>query len=178
MKLSTVKSTLGYWVFLLVCVGLVAPQAVAQDKALTVAMGTQVSIEYTLKLDDQSVFDTNVGAEPLVYQQGARQIVPGLEKALEGMKVGESKKVTIEPAEGYGAVHQEAFMEIEKEKLPEEARQVGAQVQGRTGDGRMLRARVTEIKDATAILDFNHPLAGKTLHFDVKIVHIQAKAEK
>jgi FKBP-type peptidyl-prolyl cis-trans isomerase SlyD len=178
MKQSTSKSTLGYWVFFAVCVGLIAPQAIAQDKVLTVAIGAQVSIEYTLKLDDQSVFDTNVGAEPLIYEQGARQLVPGLEKALEGMKVGESKKVTVQPAEGYGAVQQEAILEIGKEKLPEEARQVGAQVQGRTSDGRMLRARVTEIKDATAILDFNHPLAGKTLHFDVKIVNIQAKAEK
>jgi FKBP-type peptidyl-prolyl cis-trans isomerase SlyD len=160
-------------VFLAAWLSTLALQAHAQELPGSVAEGTQVSIEYTLKLDDQNVFDTNVGAEPLTYVQGSRQIVPGLEKALVGMKVGESKQVTVKPEEGYGTIRQEAFMEIEKEKIPEEARKVGAQIQGRAGNGQMVRARVAEIKDATVLLDFNHPLAGKTLHFDVKVVNIQ-----
>jgi FKBP-type peptidyl-prolyl cis-trans isomerase SlyD len=114
----------------------------------------------------------------LIYVQGARQIVPGLESALEGMKVGESKRVTVKPEEGYGTVRQEAFMEIEKEKIPQDALQVGAHIQGRAGNGQVVRARVAEIKDATVTLDFNHPLAGKTLYFEVTILAIQAAAKQ
>jgi FKBP-type peptidyl-prolyl cis-trans isomerase SlyD len=82
----------------------------------------------------------------------------------------------VQPEEGYGTVRQEAFLEIEKEKIPEDARQVGAQIQGRAGNGQVVRARVTEIKDQTVTLDFNHPLAGKTLYFEVKILSIQPAA--
>ena len=160
-------------IFLGTCLGTLIAQAAADEKPGAVAAGTEVSIEYTLKLDETNVFDTNVGAEPLIYVQGSRQIVPGLEKALEGMKVGESKRVTVQPEEGYGTVHKEAFMEIEKEKVPQDARQVGAQIQGRAENGQVVRARVAEIKDETVTLDFNHPLAGKTLYFEVKILGIQ-----
>jgi FKBP-type peptidyl-prolyl cis-trans isomerase SlyD len=152
----------------------VSPGTAAQEKPAAVSPGTQVSIEYTLKLDDQNVFDTNVGADPLTFVHGSRQIVPGLEKALEGMKVGESKQVTVKPEEGYGPVHNEAFLEFDKEKIPNDARQVGARVQGRTGDGKMVTARVAEVKDGTVVLDFNHPLAGKTLYFVVKVLNIEA----
>jgi FKBP-type peptidyl-prolyl cis-trans isomerase SlyD len=164
--------------FLRTWLGALTTQAVAEEKPSAVAAGTEVSIEYTLKLDETNVFDTNVGAEPLVYVQGARQIVPGLESALEGMKVGESKRVTVKPEEGYGTIRQEAFLEIEKEKIPQDALQVGAQIQGRAGNGQVVRARVAEIKDATVTLDFNHPLAGKTLHFEVTILAIQAAAKQ
>jgi FKBP-type peptidyl-prolyl cis-trans isomerase SlyD len=163
-------------IFLGAWLGVLAAQAAAEEKPSAVSAGSEVGIEYTLKLDETNVFDTNVGAEPLIYLQGSHQIVPGLEKALEGMKVGESKKVTVQPEEGYGTVRTEAFLEIEKEKVPQEARQVGAQVQGRAGNGQVVRARVTEIKDETVILDFNHPLAGKTLYFEVKILSIQPAA--
>jgi FKBP-type peptidyl-prolyl cis-trans isomerase SlyD len=190
------------WFFLVAVLGTLAPQAIAQkkpaaaspgtatqekpaaaspgtatqEKPVAVSPGTQVSIEYTLKLDDKNVFDTNVGADPLTFVHGSRQIVPGLEKALEGMKVGESKQVTVQPEEGYGQVHNEAFLELDKEKIPNDARQVGARVQGRTGDGKMVTARVAEVKDGTVVLDFNHPLAGKTLYFVVKVLDIQAQS--
>jgi FKBP-type peptidyl-prolyl cis-trans isomerase SlyD len=189
MQQQRIVVMLAAWVFLGALLGTLAPQAVAQkkpaaappgtapqEKPVAVSPGTQVSIEYTLKLDDKNVFDTNVGADPLTFVHGSRQIVPGLEKALEGMKVGESKQVIVQPEEGYGIVHNEAFLELEKEKIPNEARQVGARVQGSTGDGQMVTARVAEIKDATVVLDFNHPLAGKTLYFDVKILNIKANS--
>ena len=175
MKQRKITGILVCWGLLAGWLGSMALQVDAQEKASAVSNGAEVSIEYTLKLDDKSVFDTNVGAEPLTYVQGSRQIVPGLEKALEGMKAGESKQVTVQPEEGYGPVQKEAVMEIGKDKIPGEAQQVGAQVQGQTGDGRVVRARVAEVKDSTVVLDFNHPLAGKTLHFDVKVVNIQQK---
>jgi FKBP-type peptidyl-prolyl cis-trans isomerase SlyD len=174
MQPQKIIVVLACWIVLGTSLGTLAR---AQETSPAVSPGAQVSIEYTLKLDDKNVVDSNVGGEPLVYVQGSRQIVPGLEKALEGMKVGDSKQVTVEPEEGYGVVHKEAFMEIEKDKIPDTAREVGSRVQGRTGDGKTVSARVAEIKGDTVVLDFNHPLAGKTLHFDVKIVKVEAGAK-
>ena len=140
----------------------------------TVSAGKDVSIEYTLRLEDKQVVDTNVGADPLVYRQGEEQIVRGLESQLEGMTVGESKQVTVIPKDGYGEVNADAFLEVEKKQIPPEALKVGAVVQGKDREGRPLRPRVSEIKDTTVVLDFNHPLAGKTLYFEVKVVDIKS----
>ncbi|HLF86825.1 MAG TPA: FKBP-type peptidyl-prolyl cis-trans isomerase, partial [Nitrospiria bacterium] len=124
-------------------------------------------------LEDKSVVDSNVGAEPLIFTQGSHHIIPGLENGLEGMKTGEVRQVTVKPEEGYGVIDQEAFVEVNKEELPAEGLTVGAHIQGEDANGQVLHAQIKEIKDKTVILDFNHPLAGKTLYFDVKIVGIQ-----
>lgn len=145
------------------------------DKPMTVSSGTQVSIEYTLRLEDEAVIDTNVGSDPLTYVHGSQQIIPGLEKGLNGMKIGESKRVAVKPDEAYGPVNPEAFKEIEKEKLPPDALKVGAQLEGRDGSGQPVYARVVEVKDRTVVLDLNHPLAGKTLYFEIKVLDIQEK---
>ena len=79
---------------------------------MTVSGGKEISIEYTLKLEDQSVVDSNVGGVPLVYVQGSHQIIPGLEKAMEGMKTGENKQITVKPEEGYGKVEVEALVSL------------------------------------------------------------------
>ena len=142
------------------------------EKEMTVSAGTKVSIEYTLRLEDKAVIDTNVGSDPLTYVHGSQQIIPGLEKALEGMKMGDSKQVTIKPEEGYGRVNDEAFVEAKKEQVPQDALRVDAQLEGRDASGRTFQARVAEIRDQTVVLDFNHPLAGRTLYFDVKILEI------
>jgi len=139
---------------------------------MTIAEGKKVSFEYTLTLEDKEVIDSNVGKEPLTYVQGSKQIVPGLEKAMEGLTVGDTKQVTVIPEEGYGPIITEAVIEVKKEQLPEDAREVGALVQGQ-GGGQTLRGKVTELKEDTAVVDFNHPLAGKTLFFDVKVLEIQ-----
>lgn len=170
------------WIALLgILCGALAVYAAEQEQAGAISSGTRVSVEYTLRLDDKTdtaAFETNVGSEPFVYVHGTQQIVPGLEKALEGMKVGESKQVTVRPEEGYGTVDQEAFVEIEKDRIPTEAQKVDTVVQGQMGDGQPVRARVAEIKDDKVILDFNHPLAGKTLYFQVKVLDIQRNTEK
>lgn len=140
---------------------------------MTVSSGTKVSLEYTLRLDDKTVVDTNVDSEPFTYLHGAHQIIPGLERALEGMKIGERKQVTVSPEEGYGSVNPEAFIEVTKEEFPQEALKVNALIQGRDARGRPFYARVVEIKDQSIVLDFNHPLAGKTLYFEVKVLDIQ-----
>ena len=143
------------------------------EEPMTITSGKTVSIEYTLTLENKEVVDSNVGGEPLTFVHGSNQIIPGLETAMEGMKVGDTKKVTVNPEDGYGPVIQEAIIEVEKDQLPEGARKVDALVQAQGPDGQMLRGQVTELKDDKAIVDFNHPLAGKTLFFDVKVIDIQ-----
>lgn len=150
-----------------------APSVGAADATPAIANGTLVSLEYTLKLDDASVVESNVGKAPLIYTHGSQQLVPGLEKALIGLHVGDTKQVTVAPAEAYGEQDPQAVEEVDKALIPAEAQQVGTRLQGQGPDGRMLFPRVAEVKDSTVVLDFNHPLAGKTLHFDIKVVDIK-----
>jgi FKBP-type peptidyl-prolyl cis-trans isomerase SlyD len=145
----------------------------AADTTQTVSEGKNVSLEYTLKLDDKSVVESNVGKQPLTYTHGTRQIIPGLEKALEGLAVGATKEVTVAPSDAYGEQDPNALQEVQKKLIPADALVVGARLQGKASDGHMVYPRVAEIKDDTVVLDVNHPLAGKTLHFDVKILDIQ-----
>lgn len=143
---------------------------------MKIATGSQVSLEYTLKLDDESVFGTNVGAAPLVYRQGSGEMIPALERELEGLGAGDSKQVTIPPADGYGPDHPEAIREIPKDKIPPDAQRAGAVLQSQGTDGKPIRARVVEVKDKTVVVDFNHPLAGETLHFSVKVLDVKPVA--
>lgn len=140
---------------------------------MKVTVGKEVAVEYTLRLEDQSVVESTVGAEPLVYRHGMQEIIPGLEKALEGMAIGETKRVVVAPLEGYGPVNPDAFAEIKKNQLPAGALEVGAQLRGEGPEGQPLFPRVVEVREETVVLDFNHPLAGKTLYFDVKVVDIK-----
>jgi FKBP-type peptidyl-prolyl cis-trans isomerase SlyD len=144
------------------------------DSKLVVSNGKQVSLEYTLKLDDKSVLESNVGREPMTYTQGAHEIVPGLEKALEGMAVGDKKRVAVKPADGYGDIDPKAFQEVKKSQVPENAWKVGAQLEAKSPGGQSMFPRVAEVKRDTIVLDFNHPLAGKTLFFDIKILDIRS----
>lgn len=133
----------------------------------------QVSIEYTLRLQhpmNGEVYDTNVGGQPMVYTQGGGQIVRGLERALEGMAVGEGKQVTVPAADGYGELNPLRVTEIPKELIPPDARKVGTELQTAPRHGQRLHMRVKEIRQDTIVMDLNHPLAGKTLYFDVKVV--------
>lgn len=139
-----------------------------------IADGTQVSLEYTLTLEDKTVIESNVGREPMTYLQGAHEIVPGLEKALVGLTKGEKKHVVVKPSEGYGEVDPKAVQELKKSMIPEQARKVGAQLEAKSPDGQSMFPIVTAVKDETVTLDFNHPLAGKALIFDVKVLEIRA----
>lgn len=147
-----------------------------EEAATTVMDGKRVSIEYTLTFPDKTQVDTNVGKEPLTYTQGEQEILPALQKALLGLKVGETKSVTLSPEEGYGSVNPDAFQEVNKDLIPEEAQKVGTPLVARDPSGRTHHLRVHEVKENTVKLDFNHPLAGKTLIFDVKILKIEDSA--
>jgi len=135
--------------------------------------GMLVSMEYTLKGTDGKVIDSNKGREPLKYIHGQKSMIPGLEKELTGMKVGSEKNVTVKPEDAYGPVNPAAVQEIPKDKIPPNALKVGAVLQGQDGQGHPMLARIKEIKEKAVIIDMNHPMAGKTLVFNVKIVDIQ-----
>ena len=154
-------------------------QAETTDAAskMVVSKGKYVSLEYTLKLNEKDVVESNVGGEPMTYVQGKEEIVPGLEKALEGLSVGDKKHVMVKPADAYGEVDPKAIQEVKKNLVPEHAWKVGAELEAKGPDGQSLFPHVTAVKDDTIVLDFNHPLAGKTLYFDVKILDIRAEAK-
>ncbi len=138
----------------------------------TVSNGHVVSLEYTVKLADDEVIESNIGKEPLTYTHGAHQIIPGVEAAVEGMAVGQAKHAVVQPREGYGERDPDAVQNVPKEKLPPGIA-VGTQLHGKDAEGRDVRPIVSAIDDETVTLDFNHPLAGKTLHFDLKVLNIE-----
>ncbi len=135
--------------------------------------GMLVSMEYTLKGADGKVIDASKDRGPLKYVHGQKMMIPGLEKELTGMKAGGEKNVTVKPEDAYGPVNKNAFQEIPKDKLPPNGLKVGAILQGQDDQGRPMKARVHEIKEKAVVIDMNHPLAGKTLFFNVKIVDVQ-----
>ncbi len=141
----------------------------------TIGTGKRVSLEYTLTLEDQTVFDTNVGKDPLVYTHGSKQIVPGLEKQLTGLQVGDTKEVEVSPEDGYGALDPNRVQEVPKESIPEESRAVGETLYGSGPDGQTMVVKVKEVKDTTVILDLNHPLAGQKLFFAVKVLKVETE---
>ena len=138
-----------------------------------VRAGKQVSFEYTLRLDDKLVLDSNVNAEPLSYIHGLQQLMPGLENGLKDLKVGEVKKIVVQPEDGYGLIDEHAYMEVDKASIPLESLKVGAIVEGQDSTGHPIYPRIKEIVEDEVILDYNHPLAGKILYFDVKILKIK-----
>lgn len=132
-----------------------------------------VSLEYTLRLDDDEIVDSNVGREPLAYTHGKGELVAALEAALEGMKIDDEKRVVIEAKDGYGLVDPERVQEVPLALVAPDAREPGTQIQTRGPHGKPLYMRVKEVRKDTILMDMNHPLAGKRLHFDVKVVDIE-----
>ena len=140
--------------------------------------GSAVSLEYTLSDEKGKVIESNKGEQPLYYVHGRNEIVPGLEKALEGMAVGGVKHVTVKPQDGYGVVDPAAFREVPKENVPKEALKVGTELVANNAQGESMPVRVREIKDKTVVIDMNHPMAGKTLVFDIKVLDVNSATGK
>lgn len=133
--------------------------------------GSKAKFDYTLTVDGK-VADTSAGRGPLEYTHGAGMIIPGLEKELLGMKVGDKKTVTVKPEEGYGLVLQEAIKRVPKEAISNANELKVGDMVGTSNGGHTFRAVVKEIGEKEITLDFNHPLAGKELVFDVEIKEI------
>ena len=143
------------------------------SEELTVQDGQVVSMEYTLKVDGV-VTDSSEGREPLQYVHGAGNIIPGLEREMTGMTVGDSKDVTVLAAEGYGEQDDSAFMDVPREQFPDEIpMQVGTELQVQNQAGQPMFARIEQVGDQSVRLNFNHPLASKDLHFNVKVVDLR-----
>ena len=140
--------------------------------------GSIVKIEYTLTDDKGASLESNKGLEPLQYTHGQRQIIPGLEKALDGLRAGDVKHIVVPPDEAYGPFKPEATIEVPKKRIPANLQTVGTSLLGQGQNGQPLHARVKEVKEQTIVLDVNHPMAGKVLTFDVKILEVEAVQTK
>jgi FKBP-type peptidyl-prolyl cis-trans isomerase SlyD len=151
----------------------VYPQTAAKPGTVIQA-GSAVAFHYTLTDESGAVIDSSKGKEPMHYIHGQGQIISGLEKELAGMAVGAEKKITVKPEEGYGPIDPRRFHEVPKDKLPPDALKVGTMLMAQGPQGQGVPVRVHEIKEKTVIMDYNHPLAGKTLSFDIKITDIKA----
>jgi FKBP-type peptidyl-prolyl cis-trans isomerase SlyD len=146
------------------------PQEVKDD--------TIVTLEYTLTIDGE-VVDTSKGAQPIQFIQGQQQIIPGLEKELYGMAVGETKEVVVPPQEGYGDIDPENFAEVPRDQFPPQIPiQPGIQLELTDEQGERVGATIDSIEGDNVRLDFNHPLAGKELHFEVEVVDLRAATEE
>ena len=134
--------------------------------------GDTVRVHYTGTLGDGSVFDSSRGREPLEFQLGTGQVIPGFETAVTGLEPGEERRVTIPSDQAYGPRRDEMIVTVGREVFPPSIDpQVGQMLQMSQGD-QALRVTVTEVGDAGVTLDANHPLAGQDLTFDIELVEI------
>lgn len=135
--------------------------------------GDTLHIHYTGKLEDGTVFDSSQGRDPLSFELGSGQIIPGLDKGVVGMEVGETRTVEVAPEEGYGPHHPERVQAVDRAAVPDDIpTEPGTQLQVQTQDGQPMNVVVVDRTETEVILDANHPLAGKTLTFDVELVAV------
>lgn len=135
--------------------------------------GDTVKIHYTGTLDDGTQFDSSAGREPLEFEVGGGQVIPGFDKAVEGMAVGDSKSVRLEAEEAYGPHHEALVQQVDRNLLPADLNpETGMALQSQSPDGQVMQFVVTEVSDASITVDANHPLAGQALSFDIELVGI------
>lgn len=136
-----------------------------------------VELEYKLTVDGE-VIDQSEPGEPLVYLQGHNNIIPGLERALEGKQTGDSMQVVVQPEDGYGVRDEDAIEDLERSDFEDDI-EVGATYYAQAEDGSVLPFTVLAIEGDTVQVDFNPPLAGQVLNFDVKVLNVRdATAEE
>jgi len=141
---------------------------------MKIADGTVVTLDYRLHLGDDVTVDASVPGEPLLYIQGEGSVVPGLERALAGLEAGASRKVVVPPEDGYGEHDPRGLQEVQREAFGPTPPDVGDELVARGPQGETVPFVVREIRAETVLVDLNHPLAGKTLHFDVTVVAVRA----
>jgi len=168
-----VKNNHAFMLISLLLTALLMPGCIPADESGKAKTGDTVLVDYTGKLADGRVFDSSIGKQPLEVVLGKGQLIPGFEKAVLGMQVGENKTVTISAKDAYGPFRSELIFEVTRDKLPDGAApQVGQQLRGTKADGTTMFATITKISDATVTLDSNAPLAGKDLTFEIGLVKI------
>jgi peptidylprolyl isomerase len=135
--------------------------------------GDKVKVHYTGKLEDGEVFDSSRDRQPLEFTVGDGDVIPGFEKAVLDMEVGEQKSVQIEPDEAYGPRREELVVDVERSELPSHIEpSVGQRLQMQQPEGGTVKLLITDMNDETITLDANHPLAGMTLFFELEMMEI------
>jgi peptidylprolyl isomerase len=136
--------------------------------------GDRVKVHFTGRLENGEVFTSSADSEPLEFTLGSRQVIPGFEKAITGMEVGETKTVTLPPEEAYGPRQEDLVVDVEKSNFPEDITPlIGEQLEIPQEDGEPLKVTVADVSEDTVSLDANHPLAGYTLTFTVILVAVK-----
>ena len=147
-------------------------------KPTVVADDVVVSMDYTLTVDGE-VVDTTQGDEPIQFIQGHDNIIPGLERELYGMAVGHSKKVRVAARNAYGEIDPDAIIEVPRDEIPKEIPlKLGVELTVTDENGDLMEARIVSLSKDAVQLDFNHPLAGKDLEFDVTITDLRQADEE
>lgn len=150
-----------------------AEEASKKKEVKVVEKGKSVKVHYTLKVGGE-VVDSSTQGQPLEFEVGSSQVISGFENALMGMKTGDKKSFQVNPDEGYGQTNPEAMQEVPRDKLPPDITpEAGMTLYARDASGQVMQVRISEVKKEVVVMDFNHPLAGKILNFDVEIVEIQ-----
>ena len=135
--------------------------------------GDTLHIHYKGTFDDGTVFDSSEGREPLTFELGSGQIIPGLDAGVAGMKAGETRTVRVEASDAYGEHDPNKVQAVDRANVPDHIpTEPGTQLQVQTQDGQPLNVVVVETTDEHLVLDANHPLAGKALNFEVELVEV------
>jgi len=133
-----------------------------------------ISFNYTLKDDEGTILDSSANKEPLTFLSGSQQIIPKLEEVLSGMIIGSKKNIKIAAADAYGEYSEDAIQKIKMDQFPKEANiEVGMTYIANSLDGKQMPFLVSEINEQDVTVDFNHPLAGKDLEFDVELLDVR-----
>ncbi|MEI7703427.1 MAG: peptidylprolyl isomerase [Deltaproteobacteria bacterium] len=160
-------------------VGAISATSPTLETNVKIANGTVVAIDYKLHLGDGDVIDASEPGSPLLYIQGAGTIVPGLERALEGLVKDDVRQVVVTPEDGYGAHDPDGIQEVAKEAFGGELPEAGHQYTARGPEGEEVPFIVKEIRPEVVVIDLNHPLAGQTLHFEIAVREVrEATAEE
>jgi FKBP-type peptidyl-prolyl cis-trans isomerase 2 len=151
------------------CTGLGLASNAGAEQTSAITDGSKVTLEYTLALPDHTVVESNVGKEPISYTQGKSEVLPGLEKSLAGLKAGDKKHITLSADEAYGSYDEKKKVTVTKEQVPPEAK-VGTRLRSPNG----MEAKVVAIDGNAVVVDTNHPLAGKSLVFDINVLKVES----
>ncbi|MBI4439611.1 peptidylprolyl isomerase [Candidatus Woesearchaeota archaeon] len=135
--------------------------------------GSKVKVEYEGSLDDGTVFDSSDRHGPLEFEIGAGKVIGGFDRAVSDMKKGDRKEISLNPSEAYGEPMPQLIAKVPRDQLPKEEIREGMMLMVTLPDGRNMPAKIVQVSDGEATIDFNHPLAGKSLHFKLHLIEIE-----
>ncbi len=139
---------------------------------MSVKEGDKVAIQYTGRLEDGTVFDSNVGDKPLEFTVGSGEVIDGFDKAVRGLAPGKPTQFKLPPEEAYGSRDEELVIPVKKEIFGEQQPETGMDVALKGQDGTVFNGRVEKVEDEQVMVDLNHPLAGQALEFEVEVVDV------